>query len=167
MIMTDIETTGIKPGCKIVSIGATSFYKTIDKTFYVKCLLATQPFENETSTMEWWNSQGKERRDNEFSGTVPIIEAIGQYLDFVAQDPYKIFWSKGSFDYPIIEHILSYYGFKIPWKYWKCYDYRTVAWLRPDILSLKKNTHSALDDAINQTYHLIDLLENIRIFKKG
>ncbi len=27
MIMVDIETTGTKPGCKVVSIGAVSFYR--------------------------------------------------------------------------------------------------------------------------------------------
>jgi DNA polymerase III epsilon subunit-like protein len=166
MIMIDIETTGTRPGCRILSIGAVSFYRSIEKEFYKKCHVGSQPFFDDYETMAWWDK--KKNKEEEFSGVTPLKDVLIDLLAFLDQDPYKIYWSKGSFDYPILEFCLEFYGLHVPWKncYKKMYDYRTVAWLRPDIPALKQNEHNALGDARNQTEHLLRLLKEIRIFKR-
>jgi DNA polymerase III epsilon subunit-like protein len=164
--MVDIETTGTKPGCKVVSIGAVSFYHDIKEKFYRKCHVESQPFFDEYETMAWWDK--RKNKQEEFSGVMQLKDCLLDLLAFLDRDPYKIYWSKGNFDYPILEFCLEFYSLNVPWKkfYKHMYDYRTVAWLRPDIRALRQNDHSALDDALNQTEHLLRLLKEIRIFKR-
>ncbi len=132
----------------------------------MKCDVEGQPFDDDRKTMEWWAKRSN--RQEEFSGTAPLRIALLEFLAFLDKDPYKIYWSKGNFDYPILEHCLEFYGLDVPWAnhYRSVFDYRTIAWLRPDIRAIRINKHNALEDASNQTEHLLRLLKEIRIFKR-
>ena len=72
-LMIDIETTGQKPGCKVLSLGAFGFNKDGKQCeFYVRFAIDKQRLAGLTddhSTIAWWNRQAKATRDEAFGGT--------------------------------------------------------------------------------------------------
>ena len=65
-LMIDIETTGQKPGCKVLSLGAYGFDKDGFPTeFYKRFSIAKQDAEDlddDHDTMAWWFKQGQDAR---------------------------------------------------------------------------------------------------------
>ena len=166
-VMVDIETTGIRPGCGVVNIGAVAFLPTgiiEDFESYVR------PESNFTyglqvaqSTMDWWALQLN--RDKIFGGTTDIKKALQEfsawYLDFQKGTP---IWCCGTdFDLPILKAAMEACSVEIPWQYGDVRDYRTVreCFKLPEVIeaSLKKDRikHDALQDAIYQAKHLIEI----------
>ena len=160
-LMVDIETSGDKPGCKVLSLGAfgfdtngnqVEFYRRFD----TKSQIAQGLFDTD-GTMAWWNRQGKEAFEEAFGGTTDPIHGIADFKQWVMQnfrtgryDKFKA-WSRGiDFDFPILNRFFAAYGFNgCPWQFWQQYDYRTVANLFPVIKSAEGNVlkHSAIEDA--------------------
>lgn len=160
-LMIDIETSGNKPGCKVLSLGAFGFDKDGNQVefyrrFDTKSQIA-QGLEDDVGTMMWWNRQGKEAFEEAFGGTTDPIQGIADFKQWVMQnfktgkfDKFKA-WSRGiDFDFPILNRFFAAFGFNgFPWQFWQQYDYRTVANLFPVIKSAEGNElkHSALEDA--------------------
>lgn len=160
-LMIDIETSGNKPGCKVLSLGAFGFDKDGNQVefyrrFDTKSQIA-QGLEDDVGTMMWWNRQGKEAFEEAFGGTTDPIQGIADFKQWVMQnfktgkfDKFKA-WSRGiDFDFPILNRFFAAFGFNgCPWQFWQQYDYRTVANLFPVIKSAEGNElkHSALEDA--------------------
>lgn len=160
-LMVDIETSGNKPGCKVLSLGAFGFDKDGNQVefyrrFDTKSQIAQGLFDNE-ETMSWWNRQGKEAFEEAFGGDTDPIQGIADFKQWVMQnfrtgkfDKFKV-WSRGiDFDFPILNRFFAAFGFNgCPWQFWQQYDYRTVANLFPVIKSAEGNElkHSALEDA--------------------
>ena len=160
-LMVDIETSGDKPGCKVLSLGAfgfdtngnqVEFYRRFD----TKSQIAQGLFDTD-GTMAWWNRQGKEAFEEAFGGTTDPIHGIADFKQWVMQnfrngrfDKFKV-WSCGiDFDFPILNRFFEAYGFNgCPWQFWQQYDYRTVKNLFPIIKQSEGNVlkHSALEDA--------------------
>jgi hypothetical protein len=71
-LMIDIETTGQKPGCKVLSLGAYGFDKDGFPTeFYKRFSIAKQDAEyldDDQDTMAWWFKQGQDAMQEAFSG---------------------------------------------------------------------------------------------------
>ena len=78
-IMMDIETTGVRPGCRVLSIGLAVFYLvngegTIGRTTTIYPSLTDQAGIDDPSTMDWWSVQSPEARgvfaDNHINGVI-------------------------------------------------------------------------------------------------
>ncbi len=160
-LMIDIETSGNKPGCKVLSLGAFGFDKDGNQVeFYRRFDTKSQiahGLEDDVGTMMWWNQQGKETFEEAFVGDTDPINGIADFKQWVMQnfktgkfDKFKA-WSRGiDFDFPILNRFFAAFGFNgCPWQFWQQYDYRTVANLFPVIKSAEGNElkHSALEDA--------------------
>lgn len=96
-LMIDIETSGNKPGCKVLSLGAFGFDKDGNQVefyrrFDIKSHIA-QGLEDDVGTMMWWNQQGKEAFEEAFGGDTDPIKGIADFKQWVMQN-----FKTGKFD---------------------------------------------------------------------
>ena len=177
-IMMDIETTGIRPGCRVLSIGLAAFYISDDKgtigsTTTIYPSLTDQVGTDDEGTMRWWSTQPHEARsvfaDNHING-ITVKEAFEAFKEFIqdAVDRHKslnggvdevkvCIWGNGAtFDNSIVQRMFEAKGYPVPWNTFGDRCYRTVFNMlgRP---SLKRDGihHNALDDAIYQAQCLM------------
>jgi exodeoxyribonuclease VIII len=163
-LVIDLETTGIEAGCAILSIGACTldmnhkFYSTIS---HEDCL--KHGLKDNYETIAWWNRQSKEIREEAYSGTTSLIQALGEFHDFFRRIPAKkvFVWGNGAdFDLPILKKAYSICNMSTPWLPYngRCYrtmknNYSQVA--APPIVGSK---HNALDDAVFEATHLMMIM---------
>ena len=161
ILMIDIETTGTKPGCKVLSIGAFGFNEEGQQVSFYERInpekLAQEMFFDEDSTMEWWRKQDESVMLEAFGGEKGPAEVLSEFKQFF----YKNFnpgrasckftvWSCGiDFDFPILEELFSRLGFAWPWNFWQQRDYRTIKDEHPEVKANEGNVekHNALEDA--------------------
>lgn len=160
ILMIDIETTGTKPGCKVLSIGAfgfnqdgnqVEFYARINHTKMEKLGLFDEP-----STIDWWNRQDENTKAEAFGGTEnPALVAAGfktffyQNFDSASKILKFSVWSCGiDFDFPILQEFFRILGMSLPWKFWQQNDYRTIR-NQFNIKAHEGNVekHNAIEDA--------------------
>lgn len=160
-LMIDIETTGQKPGCKVLSLGAFGFDKDGNQTeFYRRFAIDKQAevgLTDDASTMDWWQRQYPEARAEAFGGKTDPAEGFGEFKQWFLKnfitgknDGFRVWCCGLDFDFPILSHFMGVYGFKFPWLFWQQYDYRTIKNLFPLIVKeAEGNTfkHNALEDA--------------------
>lgn len=172
VIMIDIETTGKKPGCRILSIGAFGFSKNGEQCeFYSKMdpsKMEKDFFTDDKETMEWWEKQTVQAREEAFGGTEDPVDAIARFkmwfirnFDVESRTCKFEAWSCGiDFDFPIMEEFMRFFGFAAPWKFWQKFDYRTIKNCFPGIKMFEQNgaKHTALEDAKAQ-------MRGLRAFK--
>ena len=165
-LMIDLETTGTKPGCAILSIGAATF--DLEYKFYANIIHASfieQGLKDDPSTIAWWDKQNAAARNEAFSGTTPLVRALGQFADFLRMlGPAKttFVWGNGAdFDLPILEAAYTAVGMKKPWEPWNGRCYRTLKNLYFDTKAQDANPtkHNALTDAVYQAQHARLILE--------
>jgi hypothetical protein len=165
-IMIDLETTGIHPGCCILSLGASSFDQ--QHTFYQKIShddSLRAGFFDDPFTIAWWNKQSLTARTEAFSGTTSIANVLGDFSTFLWRlpaDKKKVFvWGNGAdFDLPILQAAYLKLGMKVPWEPFNGRCYRTLKNLYKDV-KMEPFTgvkHSALADAMNQAAHAHKIL---------
>lgn len=171
-IMIDIETTGYRPGCRVLSFAAFGFSKTGEQVSIYKRLNAAEQSArglfDDKETMDWWQKQDPALRNEAFSGTENTEIAIAEFKAFF----YKNFstaygsgfqsWCCGvDFDFPILNKLFNVYGFNFPWKFYSQFDYRTIKNLFPEIKEAEQNkgAHSALEDVMAQMRGLRDFFE--------
>ena len=176
MISLDIETTGIRPGCGILSIGAEAFTlgdKDTRRCFSVTINQANRPSElvDDPETMLWWSKQNTYARDASFNGIHSYefaLKAFSDWIDMVSEPRKKrLFWVKGlNFDIPILEYCYSCVGYesKIPWKYYELMDLRTLIKVHSNIKLPKRTSvkHTAIEDAIYQAECIRCLLNALK-----
>ena len=176
MISLDIETTGIRPGCGILSIGAEAFTlcdKEVRNFFSISINQMGRPAElvDDPETMLWWSKQDTYARDASFNGIHSYeyaLKAFSDWIDMVSEPRKKrLFWVKGlNFDIPILEYCYSCVGYKskIPWKYYELMDLRTAIEIHSNIKLPKRSlmAHIAVEDAIYQAECLRCILNAIR-----
>lgn len=168
-IMIDIETLGKKRGCPVLSIAAVQFDPLSGKTgdiFYERMSIdaALSYGMPETSTLQWWDRQSAEARDEAFNGTRLPIEVAAELRAFIhnACGWGCIPWGNGSvFDIVILEGWFDRVNpLKdsndediYPWKFWNIADLRTLVRLSGiDVRSIPftGDKHNALADALHQ-----------------
>lgn len=175
-LMVDLETLGIRNDAIILTIGAQLFDPSVkgwetkpQKHIHTGNLYSpsinyrVDVDEQEAKgrsidpqTLDWWTQQSKEAQDEAFSpeNRIPFRQAL---LDLVRMaEPCNRVWAKGIlFDFAILEHALAQEEIRLPWKFWKVMDARTVYALTPT-LPQKTNGHQALEDCRNQISMLQD-----------
>lgn len=170
-IMVDLETLGTRAGSVILSIGAVEFdqrSKELGCTFY----RSIQPEDCKAhgltvdqSTLDWWEKKSPEARavltDPD---AVPLSDALDAFVQFWVQTDAVFVWGNGAdFDNVLLAHAFHAVDRPIPWKFWDNRCYRTLKNVRPHIkMGPRQGTfHNALDDAITQATHCIDLLQGV------
>jgi hypothetical protein len=169
-VMLDLETLGVRPGCKVLSIGAAVFGPAgLGATFYTEMDVNTQVrLEADQETLEWWIKQPPEARDRLFSNTRvrPTLAQgtaeFAKWLYTVAPD--ALVWGNGAdFDNAILAAAYNVQGHKQPWGVRNGRCYRTLKALRPDIKLERVGTHhNALDDARSQAEHAVRLMDHLK-----
>jgi hypothetical protein len=151
----DIETLGISPEAKILSIGCTEIPVAFSN-FYVELDLIGQ------ETVQWWKTQS-DRCYDLLSAKIPLKVALillKEYLqDTATPDKQIIIWCNGTdFDLPILTHAYRSINEEPPWKYNAGRDLRTLNKILGSVDVHNPMPHNALQDAIVQArlvaYHL-------------
>jgi hypothetical protein len=178
-LMIDLETTGKRPGCCILTIGAAGIDKDgLEINFYEKIhhdKSKDDGFDDDPETIAWWQKQGTATLQEAFAGTTNCPQdVVNKFVDFVRKNfetsakDFSI-WSKGSdFDFPILKAYLDAYYLETPWPFWSQRDYRTLQAVFPFIKAAEKNgeKHNALEDAQAQMRGLITFMSLEAIFKE-
>lgn len=171
-IMLDLETLGIKPGCKILSIGACTFLygegrNEVCDYFSVPVDVDAQEKmdDPDIKTMQWWEAQSQEAKDAAFhsTGKQSLAVALTLFVDWVHDlatrkeiDPSKIYiWGKGAtFDLPILEEACRRYCITTSWTFRAGLCHRTLykigKWLNIEEPEFDGYRHNAFHDAIHQ-----------------
>lgn len=168
-IMIDLETTGTKPGCGILSIGACSFneimifYQTISPVNCAEIGLVPS-----ADTLDWWAKQPSSVKQEAFSGVTPVVQALGEFADFLQRlhslyDNVYVWGNGADFDLPILAAAYHHCGMKQPWGAWNGRCYRTLKNL-PIFKGILPepfvgDKHNALADARHQAKHALRLLQ--------
>lgn len=175
--VVDLETMGILPGSKLLSIGAVGFHCTnfgfglsgVTDTLNFNYDIANCPGQEDPETVAWWKTQGPaswewvQELSSGYRGR-PIEEAIASFYDFVeklkieaATAGRKVqFWSRGNFDFPHLECWFRRFDFPIPWQYWEVADIRSLMLAFPEFKRINSSIpHNALADAIADSRNLI------------
>ena len=167
-IMLDLETLGVDAGCGILAIGACTF--DTQEQFYTKIL----PDDNHNyglvqnpDTMAWWQKQSVEARNESFSGTQPLVIALGAFSDWLrvmkqkynGDDP-KLWGNGADFDLPILKACYNATNMRYPIRPYNGRCYRTLKNMYPYIKAepFEGIKHTALADSIYQARHAVTLL---------
>lgn len=172
-IMLDIETTGTKVGCNILSIGAVRFslmgVSSLNQDMFYERLhheKVKDIFFDDEATMNWWMTQEESIRREAFGGARDPIDVIKELFTFIIREKEKgfnlqVFSNHSNFDFPIIEHYMTTLGCPIPWGYRNINCYATLANQIKRIPHPRPNfwsKHSAIADAMSQAEHCVNLL---------
>lgn len=166
-VMLDLETLGTKPGCKILSIGASVFngpsdFK--DKFFYTPVDSVNQARMDiqDPDTVAWWNEQSEEARNAAFNNPCArnIVESLDLFNDFLLrlkdspEDRIMIWGNGATFDEPIIKEAMKRYDIEPVWTFRDSMCFRTLKEFgkmlgvpEPEFTGVK---HDALADACHQ-----------------
>jgi hypothetical protein len=150
-IMCDLETTGVEPGCCILSIALVPFDLGLPlDPFYEKISHTSSRelgFTDSPDTLTWWDKQKPEVQQEAFSGTrtLPnVMESLCHYLKQLGEPKQLFLWGNGKdFDNIILSHCIKRLAIKQPWHYANNWCYRDFSKLYQDIpkpLITKRNT---------------------------
>jgi hypothetical protein len=167
-IMIDLETMGTRPNAPIISIGAVAFNAmgVTEQTFYRNVQLKSAVDSGaviDPSTVMWWLRQDKAAQAAFEEGqynSVFLTQALFDFGRFAGTygDSLKGVWGNGaSFDNVLMHESGARCG--VPtWPFWKDRCYRTIKSCFPDVRLKRSGTHhNALDDAISQAQHLVEI----------
>lgn len=164
-VMLDLETMGRGPDAPIIAIGAVqfdvergigeTFYRTVDLRSSVEAGAAIDP-----DTVLWWMRQSDAARAAFREAGEPILAALDAFRDWLPASP-RIWGNGAAFDNVILAGAYRRAGRVVPWEFWHDRCYRTVAALHPDMRRAQTGTHhNALDDALSQAMHLVEILRS-------
>lgn len=175
-IMIDLETLGRRPGCQILSIGAVVFGpQGLGDTFYTSLSTKEQShfgLHEDPDTLAWWEKQSPEVRKVFTEPKQSFLEGLGDFRDWAASKggPRSIYpWGNGAaFDNAILHVAFDLSDVKCPWEFWNSRCYRTLKNLpgapKLDKAARSGTHHNALDDAITQAKHAIQIFNHLRLW---
>lgn len=166
-VMLDLETLGTKPGCPILSIGATTFLTSQfgSKQLFTETIQSHNQLEMDKpdpDTLSWWQAQSEEAKVAVFDNpdAIHIIIALTKFnnwlMNFKREEEDRILlWGNGAtFDVPIIEEACKRYNIPMIWTFRDSLCFRTLKELgkmfnvqEPEFVGIK---HNALSDACHQ-----------------
>lgn len=173
-VMLDLETLGTKPGCPILSIGATTFLTPAPTSYYLVIQEGQAKMDNpDPDTIAWWAKQSEEARAEVFNNpnALHIYDALitfNNWLVALKQTPEDriIIWGKGAtFDEPILQEAMKRYGITPVWTFRDSMCFRTLAEVGkmcfvsdPEFQGAR---HNALHDAEHQAVWAEDIFKHI------
>lgn len=170
--MLDLETLSTQPDAVIADIGVVLFDIAaghIGPTWTAAVNLDSAVRTGghlEPETIMWWMQQDEAPRMRiARGGGLPIETALEELANWLNQNTVEPeLWSNGAnFDGVILRQAYQRTGIECPWDWRNERCYRTVAKLHPEIrLERIGEKHVALDDAISQAQHLIQILSGWR-----
>jgi exodeoxyribonuclease VIII len=112
----------------------------------------------------WWMGQGDEARSALSKDTVPIAMALNEFYEWVAVcssiQTVRVWGNGASFDNVILSSAYRSCRIAQPWQFWNDRCYRTVKAMHPAIKMQRTGIHhNAVDDAVSQTRHLLEMLK--------
>lgn len=162
--MIDLETTGTKAGCGILSIGATVFLTPVKAQAQFYCPIEMESnehvgLEHDTNTLDWWKQQDEAVRKEAFSGKLELAEVLQNFANWMKSiTTQPIVWGNAaSFDIKVLEAAFKACGIDVPWSYRDEMCYRTLKSLfagqviYTPIPGMVK--HHPLWDAVDQASH--------------
>lgn len=162
-LMCDLETTGVEPGCCILSIALVPFLVGDLQIphFYEKIshnLSKEEGFEDNIDTLVWWDKQKREIQEEAFSGIrspFSVLTSVSAYMSSLGEPKEIFLWGNGKdFDNVILTHAFRRLGIKLPWHYRNNRCYRDLAAMYPGLPKpLIQQAHNALADAQGQASH--------------
>ena len=167
--MVDLETTGSSVRAGILSIGAVAF--SVNSPYEDWPKYYSGPIRRDScrsiqlveddDTLFWWAKQSESARkilvDSETGISIDL--ALMEFGKFVSGSR---LWGNGAdFDNAILANAYRAVKSEVPWKFWDNRCYRTMKNIfyqipQPIFVGVK---HSALDDAIHQARHLVEILK--------
>lgn len=167
--MLDLETMGNTPQAPIIAIGAVMFdleKRVLGEEFYVVVDLESSVKGGgvmDPSTVLWWMKQSDEARMAFDRKGVAIEVALTEFYVWLAgQSPLERvkMWGNGAaFDNVILAGAYHRAELVVPWKFWNDRCYRTMKALYPQVELVRSGTaHNAVDDAVSQAQHLLDIM---------
>jgi hypothetical protein len=177
-IMLDLETLGTRPTAPIIAIGACIFSTEggIEHEFYQVIDLQSAVDSGaiiEAGSVQWWLAQGDEARAGILGAGVPLAQALQEFSQWLRDSelyqnvkgdtsPLTIWGNGAAFDNVILSEAYRRLKVKLPWSYSRDRCYRTVAAAHPQIKMERIGTHHhALQDAVSQALHLIQIQTQI------
>lgn len=172
--MVDLETLGVLPGCKIMTIGATAFNlrEGVVDSFYMRVERDNQyGLTEDHETVAWWMSQDEEISEEVFepSNRCDLKSALWYLSEFIREysntdsdgkTTAVIFGNGSDFDNAILQYAYRACKLRPAWEFYNNRCYRTIKNMAPNVeLKRKGLLHNAVDDAVSQTEHLIEVLK--------
>lgn len=171
--MCDLETMGTGTTAAITAIGVVEFdiaNRTIGRSFYKVVDLASSVRAGgvmDASTVMWWMKQSDTARAQFDDPGMHIVEALHKLSGFMenccADRDDRFVWGNGAtFDNVILGSAYDRSLITRPWEYFGDRCYRTIKNQHPDVKLVRSGTHhNALDDAMSQALHLIEMLNPV------
>lgn len=175
--MLDLETLGRTPSAVITQIGAVMIDQHTKETqvfnMHVSidsCLESGRTIDG--GTVVWWLGQSESARTRFVEGqknAEHINVVLFAFREFMRagrgpDDHPPFIWGNGvAFDNVILQHAFRTNAMiSDPWPYWTDQCYRTLKTQYPHIKLVRHGVHhDAVDDALSQAYHLVDILNFI------
>lgn len=154
-VMIDIETMGTAADCVVLTLGAVKF-DPLDPSaptedLYIRLDIEQQILMDRSvdqGTMDWWDKQSKEVREEAFSAydRITVEQSLLDLQQFL--EGTECAWAQGpQFDMVILEDLFRKANMKTPWRYSKVRDTRTLfAVLGDQRPTDKPSAHNALSD---------------------
>lgn len=166
-IVCDLETTGKRSGCSILSVGLVFILEgTICDTYYEKISHTESKlagFSDDPDTLVWWNKQRADIQEEAFSGfrsPGSVLQSISNKMKEYGSSRELHLWGNGSdFDNAILAGAYEHLGLPQPWHYTNNSCYRTWKNSVPVPYQKPIDAHNALADAVAQARHLIQIHE--------
>ena len=160
-LMVDCETLGIGERPVLLSIGAVVFNDQQILHYFDAGISteSTTDFDVSQDTLNWWSEQSLAAREQAFSGTENIKDALIRLVNFYTQHECTEIWSKGALaDIRWINNALDHFDIERPWKFYKEFCFRTLLKSVPQFeIPFTGTPHSALDDAVHQAKPFIHI----------
>lgn len=181
--MIDIETLDTKSSAIVLSVGACFFdldnpNTTIQELYQNSIYLELNPKEQENKnrtisidTLTWWLNNDLNLKAFFENISINTGRNLKLLSDFIISNQIKSVWSKSpSFDMNILDSLFSDFNMTFPIGFRDRFDVRTVLEIRKlteiSKIKLQGNGHHALDDAINQTLMICNVLNHIKSYIK-
>lgn len=175
-VMLDLETMGTSPNAPIVAIGAVFFDEysvgtpPAHPSFY--CQVSLQSSVDAGCTMDpdtvlWWLKQADDARKAVYDTekALTLEQALQSFSNWMTHNERaKYVWGNGSdFDNVILRGAYDKIGLAAPWSKFNNRCYRTMKSRAPSVKLVRSGTHhNALDDAISQANHLVNIFAHFR-----
>lgn len=171
--MIDLETMGNSSDAAIVSLGAVAFDPAtgeLGPQFYRPISLASAMETGgklDAGTVVWWMQQSDDARlqvKNEGASLPFALNEFALWLraQSLEQDT-RIWGNSSAFDNVILANAYRRVHQQVPWHHWNDRCYRTMKSLNRDIQIQRTGTHhNALDDALSQAQHLVEIFKWMR-----